>query len=622
MNTPDLETRIRSYYRTCDPTDSARLMLASRALLDDVRRPQPRRLWGSLRLVASLAAAAVLLAVLVLPRLAGQVGNQVVGPVPGTGLPGPTFDLPAALNAQVDEAGLMRTGGIWAVQGSYFLTSTDNGVTWRAGTFPSPGGFVAVEQVFVLDPDHAWAITSNGMNGGLAAPSASGQLFVVNLTSNGGRTWQSTTVSGDYRCDSATLSFVDADRGFIMCSFGSTAGPNGPNQRVRTEATRGSGTVLGTVDGGASWSVAGNAIGLGSQFTASDANTLWSAPDYNSSTLTGPAFYVSRNAGLTWSPVDLPGLASVPYIPAEAEVGMAAGPVFWDSSNGAIAVGVFLNGPGTVSGTPASQTVWFYRTSDAGRSWTLVKQPTMIGLMMDFYPGVLAGREWATVWQDGFEGLTTSSDFGASWSRLPWSGMPANKPPLWLDFTDKDHAFATVFADAGAATADASGAAVTASGGARTLMQTSDGGRTWHAANFGDARAKLGANSGDPNAVKSVAVNYTTMATKDPPTAWNMLSSYSQRAFGSEPAFEAAMVALGTRTNYALAMGEITNSAAAISQQKLGPGVWGDLSALADLSRAYAVAVTFPGSSEPPETLVIAPLSATGDWRVWVVTTP
>src|ERR1035437_1525718 len=226
MNTPDLETRIRSYYRTCEPEDSARLMLASQVLLDNARRPSARRvLWGSLRLVATLAAAVVLLAVLVLPRLGGHVGGGVVGPVP---LTGPTFDLPAALNAQVDEAGLMRSGGMWAVQGSYFLTSTDSGATWRAGTFASPGGFVAVEQVFVLDPDHAWAITSNGMNGGLAAPSGSGQLFVVNRTSNGGRTWQSTTVSGDYRCDSATLLFVDADRGFIMCSIASPPGPNGP----------------------------------------------------------------------------------------------------------------------------------------------------------------------------------------------------------------------------------------------------------------------------------------------------------------------------------------------------------------------------------------------------------
>ena len=599
MNTPDLETRIRSYYRTCDPTDSARLMLTSRELLDEARRPRPRRLlWGSLRLAATVAVAAVLLAVLVLPRLGGGTGSYVVGPVPGTGLPGPTFDLPAALNAQVDEAGLMRTGGIWAVQGSYFLTSTDNGVTWRAGTFPGPGGFVAVEQVFVLDPDHAWAITSNGMNGGLASPAASGQLFVVNRTGNGGRTWQSTTISGNYRCDSATLSFVDADRGFVMCSYGSTSGPNGSNNEVRTQATKGSGTVLRTDDGGASWSVAGSATGLGSQFTASDANTLWSAPDSGSSDLTGVSLMVSRDAGQTWSTVNLPGMYTDP-IPGPVALGVD-GPVFWDAADGVIAVGVYEYNSGT---QPA---VWFYRTSDAGRSWTVFKEPT------DWPPsselGAVAGREWATIGsnRNGFFGMATSSDFGASWTAVPGSGMPENQAFMSVNLIDKDHGIATVFGTQGT----------------RVLMQTSDGGRTWHAANFGDARAKLGANSGDPNAVKNVAVNYTTMAIKDPPTAWNLLSSYSQRAFGSESAFETAMVALGKRTNYALAMGEITNSAAAISQQKLGPGVWADLTAVADLSRAYAVAVSFPGSSEPPETIVIAPLSATGDWRVWVVTTP
>jgi len=611
MNAPDLETRIRSYYKTCQPEDSARLLLASQVLLDDARRPSPRKLlWGSLRLAATLAAAAVLLAVLVLPRLAGQVGNQVVGPVPGTGLPGPTFDVPAALNAQVDEAGLMRSGGIWAVQGSYLLTSTDNGVTWRAGTFPSPGGFVAVEQVFVLDPDHAWAITSNGMNGGLASPALAGQLFEINRTSDGGRTWQSTTVSGDYRCDSATTSFVDPSHGFIMCSYGSTTGPNGPNNEVRTQAKKGSGTVLSTDDGGATWSVAGSAAGLGSQFTAADANTLWSAPDSSSSNLTGVALMVSRDAGRTWSTVNLPGMYPDP-IPGPVALGVD-GPVFWDAADGVIAVGVYEYNSGT---QPA---VWFYRTSDAGRSWTVFKEPTELSPMPDF-PGAIAGRVWATT--GFFCSLVTSSDFGASWTAVPGSGMPQNKPFLSVNLMDKDHGIATVFADAGAATTDASGA-TTGSGGTRVLMQTSDGGRTWHAANFGDARAKLGANSGDVNSVKNVAVNYTTMATKDPPTAWNMLSSYSQRVFGSESAFEASMVALGKRTNYALAMGEITNSAAAISQQKLGPGVWGDLNALADLSRAYTVMVTFPGSSEPPETLVVAPLSATGDWRVWVVTTP
>ncbi len=592
MNTPDIETRIRSYYRTYEPKDSARLMLASRDLLDEARRSHPRRLlWGSLRLAATLAAAVVLLAVLVLPRF-----GTAVGPGSGTASPGPTFDLPAALNAQVDEAGLMRTGGIWAVQGSYFLTSTNNGATWRAGSFPSPGGVVAVEQVYVLDQDHAWAITSNGMNGGLATPAASGQLFAVSRTGDGGRTWQSTTVSGNYRCDSATISFVDADRGFIMCSYGSTPGPDGPMAQFRAGSKKGSGTVLRTNDAGASWSVAGGGTGLGSQFTASDANTLWSAPDLTSSTYSGVALAVSRDAGLTWSTVDLPDLASVP---ADAAVGVAAGPIFWDASDGAIAVGVFLNG----SATPPA--VWFYRTSDAGRSWNVFKKPTDFP-MMDFPPAALVGRQWAARMLGNYN-LAVSGDFGASWTDVPGTGMRENTSFLSVDLIDKDHGIATVFGGPGT----------------RVLMQTSDGGRSWHAANFGDARTKVPADSAqDRITAKGKAEEFTTMAFKSPPSAWGMLSSSSQRAYASETVFEAAQAALAKRANYALSMGEITNSTAAISQQKLGPGVWADLTTAADLSRAYAVAVSFPGSSEPPETLVVAPLAATGDWRIWVVATP
>ena len=593
MNAPDLETRIRSYYRTCEPEDSARLMLASQVLLDDARRLSARRvLWGSLRLVATLAAAVVLLAVLVLPRLGGHVGGGIVGPVP---LTGSTFDLPAALNAQVDEAGLMRSGGIWAVQGSYFLTSTDNGATWRAGTFPSPSETVPLGEIFVLDQDHAWVIESNWVNGSLATPSVPGGLFVLDRTANGGRTWQSTTVSGDSRCDWTTMSFVDTNHGFIMCSVASTPGPNGPVAQSRAGSTKGSGTVLRTDDGGSNWLVVGSATGLGSQFTASDANTLWSAPDNQSSQFSGAAMYVSRDAGLTWSAVGLPDLGS---LDPNTQVDVQDGPVFWDSSHGAFAVSVWL----CCSSNGAA--IWFYQTADGGRSWSVFKEPKQMPVV-DLISAV-AGKAWAVVGDGGLWAMNVSGDQGASWTGGSGSGMPDNTTFLTLDLIDKDHGIATVFGIQGT----------------RVLMQTSDGGRTWHPANFGDARAKLGANSGDVDAVKHLAVNYTTMATKNPPTAWNMLSAYSQRVFGSESAFETAMVALGKRTNYALGMGEITNGAAAISQQKLGPGVWGDLNALADMSRAYAVAVTFPSSSEPPETIVIAPLSATGDWRVWVVTTP
>jgi hypothetical protein len=58
MNAPDLETRLRSYYQTCPPKDSARLMLASRTVLDEARRSRPRlALWGGLKVAATLAVA-------------------------------------------------------------------------------------------------------------------------------------------------------------------------------------------------------------------------------------------------------------------------------------------------------------------------------------------------------------------------------------------------------------------------------------------------------------------------------------------------------------------------------------------------------------------------------------
>ena len=532
-----------------------------------------------------LAAAAIVVAAVLAPRF----GAVLASPSP-TASPGPTFNLPAALDAQVDQAGLMRSGGIWAVAGPYLLTSTDNGATWRAGDFPSPGGPVPVEPVYVLDQSHAWAIASTGS---AAGDSAAGVLFFVDRTINGGLTWQQVPVSGDFGCAVATPSFVDADRGFIMCSVGSRAAAGSG-----ATATRGSGTVLRTVDGGVNWSVAGSAAGLGSAFTASDANTLWSAPDYGSSTLTGAALYVSRDAGATWSTVDLPELAS---IPAGAQVGIAAGPIFWDFSNGAIAVGV---GQG---GSDVGPAVWFYRTSDAGRSWTLVKKPTLWPVA-SLPSTVLVGREWAVPGDGGPYGLTASGDFGASWADVPGFGMPENGAFQWVDFTDATHGAAVVSAVPGASFA-------------RSLMLSSNGGRTWHAADYGDARAGVPANATlDSAAAGNLADEFQTMSTKDPQAAWIMLSSFSQRVYGSEVAFEAAEAALDKRTGYSGKLGQPTQILVALGQKGLNSDVWADLTTFADTTRAYVIDLRFPGTSEPQQRLIEAPLSVNGDWRVWVVT--
>jgi photosystem II stability/assembly factor-like uncharacterized protein len=623
LNRPDLEDRLRNHYETM-PIGSSRELLSR---VTEAMDRAPRRRWPVVRLSARMAAvgalglAALALAAIVASPLwfgqtapAGPAATRATatatatasgGPQasitgsPTAGSPGPTFDVQGAMSAEVDDAGLIRSGGIWAVEGPYLLTSTDNGKTWQAGTMPALAG-----SVFVLDPDHAWAVSIYNQGG---APTV-GQL-VVYRTADGGKIWNQAPAAGDFPCDTATFSFVDAAHGFLECSTPSSLADGAPI----ADAKRGSGTVLETADGGATWSVAGGAAGLGRAFTASDASTLWSAPDYESSELTGVTLSVSRDAGRTWSTVDLPDLAS---IPKPADVGVAAGPVFQDASNGALAV---LVQP-VMSSSP--QAVWFYRTSDGGRTWAPVKKTATAPLAVS-EEAAFVGREWAVVGTAGFFGLTVSNDFGASWTDVPGFGMPPNTSFVLVALADESHGIATAFL----------------SPGTTGLMLTSDGGRTWHPADFGDARTKLPVDPvQDLATAEAKAEEFAVMAFKSPESAWGMLSSYSQREFGSSSAFQAAEAALATRAVYAVQAGEPTQSADALSASNLGAGLWKDLTASAAMSRAYVVVLTFSAASAasgasvaseppvasappaPPETLVVAPLAATGEWRVWVVT--
>jgi len=88
--------------------------------------------------------------------------------------------------------------------------------------------------------------------------------------------------------------------------------------------------------------------------------------------------------GVTWTAIDLPGMYTDP-IPGPVEVSVDDGPTFWDANDGTIAIGVH------VAGTSAQPGVWFYRTSDAGRSWSLVKEPTQFFLQ----PPFPSARSWA-----------------------------------------------------------------------------------------------------------------------------------------------------------------------------------------------------------------------------------
>ena len=139
----------------------------------------------------------------------------------------------------------MRSGGIWAVAGSYLLTSTDNGASWRAGDIPAGMGRVRSSCSIRTTPGRS--LPARLRFG--ATPRVAHRLESSIRTSDGGGTWQQTSVSGDFSCGQATFSFVDADHGFLMCATYARPKP-GP---CTVPATKGSGTLLRTVDGGATW---------------------------------------------------------------------------------------------------------------------------------------------------------------------------------------------------------------------------------------------------------------------------------------------------------------------------------------------------------------------------------
>lgn len=226
------------------------------------------------------------------------------------------------------------------------------------------------------------------------------------------------------------------------------------------------------------------------------------------------------------------------------------------------------------------------------------------------------GRNRAILPVSGSTRLATSSDSGATWTEVPGLGLPAVgvyvSPFGWVDFTDVDHAAALINYNP-----------TLSFNGTGPLMLSSDGGRTWRPADFGNSRATVPADAVlDPAAAENSANFYEEMVRR-PMTAdlqqgaWRLLSPFSQQAFGSYAAFVAAEPSILPKSPK---YGDPQRGSDVLNAQHLGADLWRDLQAHADMSRAYVVAVEFPDTSVGPDTLVAAPLSATGEWRIWVAT--
>jgi hypothetical protein len=338
----------------------------------------------------------------------------------------------------IDEGGTFGTSGLWATRGSHLYLSTDYGTTWvqrSLGTGVLQGVAERVlTSVFVLDAAHVWSATPGP---GSTPYDGQGQPYdrlhvVVSRTVDGGRTWRSVTLPGDWGGTEPVLAFADARHGYLLLAFLRGGGP---------------GAVFATADGGATWKQVSGPESLGSVFSASDAQTLWAGNQGDAGPVSRPILDVSRDGGKTWADARLPGLIGDVYVNDTP-----VAPPMFAGQDGAIAV--------IAASTDTFPIARFYRTSDGGRTWLLATQVLMGENGTD---GVAVIDPLHFLAIDPVSGrLQATSDGGATWQASPTHGFAGAG---WLRFWDPAHGVAMSQA----------GADPSATG----LFTTGDGGQTW-----------------------------------------------------------------------------------------------------------------------------------------------
>jgi photosystem II stability/assembly factor-like uncharacterized protein len=451
----DLERRLREALRSASLPDAPATLKTSLANLpaeDQVTgaSAQPAVAW----LLPALAVG--LLAVVVL----GVLGTSHPTPTPsGSARPTQTQAATPTLGAAspIDDAGIFGSSGLWAARGTSLYLSNDRGASWAQRTLVGSvaldidAGYV-LSNLFVLDADHLW--TASPGPGSTAwtgqGPPIDALHLVISRTSDGGQTWQSTALLGDFAGTQPVLAFTDPMRGFLLLS---------PLRFGLSEST-----LLATRDGGATWQLDSHDGMLGSIFSTTDATTLWAGNEGDAGPVARPILEVSRidargglYLGRTWTDAGLPGLIGDTFVPDV----VAAGPLVW-GSDGVVAINV-----GASADPPETR---FYGSGDAGHHWklTATAPATSAVALIDPNHFVLSGPARGSI--------SATSDAGATWKSYPASGLPGD--PFGhgsLRFWDSESGMAIVrFGDTPAPNG---------------LFLTQDGGRAWSPVGFPSATA-------------------------------------------------------------------------------------------------------------------------------------
>lgn len=317
----------------------------------------------------------------------------------------------------------------WAMSEQGVVRTTDGWAHWLNLGPPDVSGLGAGAQ-FVSDTD-AWVVAGKPQT-----PRAS----TIFHTTDGGASWSRTALLDPAAVGPGEPDFIDATHGWLFVSYGVAAGSEG-------------GAIYRTVDGGSHWTKVEETVGGVQEEPGSlpfgcdkagisfiNANTGWAS---GSCAGGAPYFYVSHDAGRTWTsqPLPLPG-----SLAQESEQWSASLPVFFDARSGYF----------VLTGSVAL----LYTTSDAGTTWTSRILP------MGGWSKPLAAVAFSTPsdgWLLSGDGALVyrTNDGGEHWASFrplaPLTGLQT------VDVLDMMHAIAVL----------------NPSGNQSVLRMTNDGGHAW-----------------------------------------------------------------------------------------------------------------------------------------------
>ncbi len=404
---------------------------------------------GSRRLLEAVAGIAAVVALAVGILAVSQLPNQhSVATTPHPTLPAAVASPlpPAAANPTLLESGAwVDASTLWTIDSHRNLrVSEDGGQTWSEprslptsddvgfGMFDARHGYLA-QAVRASRASHTWQ-------------------FLLNRTSDGGRTWGDAIVAGTLDVPDGDevfieVHFVDAQHGIFMAT--SHAGTAADGSAANTACV-----TFETDDGGATWASTDGACLSGVPVT-------WSSPKVGviSYSSTAPAVNVTLDGGRSWSfgsvPVPAGTIGFSPLLVAAA----AAQPVR-------------LFGTTIADGELAPQQV--YEADPFGGNWSPAYQPADLPRINPGLAWALDANHWlamSEVESLGGMDLHESWDAGRSWTQVAHAAVQPGGMQ-WLDRLHGAVQGVPIRCDGGSCS------------GNGTILFTNDGGQTWHEVPF------------------------------------------------------------------------------------------------------------------------------------------